>query len=128
MGWQAFRYKTTGELYFATDYDLTTAWTDQFDFGGNGDGTLFYPGKPSIVGGTHDIPIESMRMKLIRDGEEDYEYLRFLAAHGDRSQALTVVENLFPTMYQSSRSNAAVQAARRKLADLIAGIVGGPAP
>jgi len=23
------------------------------DFGGNGDGSLFYPGKPSIIGGTN---------------------------------------------------------------------------
>jgi len=44
---------------------LTTAWTDQYRFGGNGDGTLFYPGTPDRVGGTDPIPIESMRMKIL---------------------------------------------------------------
>src|SRR5262249_43353785 len=40
--------------------------------GGNGDGTLFYPGR--------DAPIASIRLALLRDAEEDYEYLELLAA------------------------------------------------
>src|SRR5207244_12414075 len=128
MGWQEFRYGATGELYYAVDHDLVTAWKDQWAFGGNGDGTLFYPGKPSIIGGARNIPIESIRLKLIRDGEQDYEYLRFLARHGLRAKALGIAKGLFPRIYESNRSNARVQAARKKLADLVAGVVGGPAP
>ena len=30
---------------------------------------------PARIGGTSDIPIESIRLKLIREGLEDYEYL-----------------------------------------------------
>ena len=52
---------------------------DQLLFGGNGDGTLFYPGRARTIGGTRDIPVESVRLALIREGLEDYEYLRLYA-------------------------------------------------
>ncbi|MCA9861627.1 MAG: DUF4091 domain-containing protein, partial [Thermomicrobiales bacterium] len=77
-------------LYFSTTHRLQTAWDDQCDFSGNGDGTLFYPGSacppgtgPGCIGGSTDIPIESIRLKRLRDGREDYEYLRLAAAHAD---------------------------------------------
>ena len=120
MGWLSFEYRTTGELYYATDIALTTAWTDQFRFGGNGDGTLFYPGTPDRVGGTDPIPIESMRLKLIRDGYQDYEYLNLLAQAGMRPQAMAVAKGLFPKMYATATTDAQVQAARQQLADLLA--------
>jgi hypothetical protein len=40
---------------------------------------LFYPGRPDRIGGRTHIPIESIRLKLIREGMEDYEYLALLA-------------------------------------------------
>ena len=57
-------------------------WDSVFLVGGNGDGTLFYPGRPDHIGGHTDIPIESIRLKLIREGMEDYEYLSLLAKLG----------------------------------------------
>jgi hypothetical protein len=76
MGTLAFIAGVDGELYFDTVYAYNTKdpWKDLFEFGGNGDGTLFYPGTPDRVGG--HLPIESLRLKAIRDGLEDYEYLR----------------------------------------------------
>src|SRR6185312_3529116 len=62
-------------------------WTNLRLFGGNGDGTLFYPGRPAQIGGATDIPIESIRLKLIREGMEDYEYLALLARLGGRAAA-----------------------------------------
>src|SRR5207244_3809643 len=50
--WLTFRYRIGGELYFNTveAYDH-----DPFQgvrrHGGNGDGTLFYPGRPALIGG-----------------------------------------------------------------------------
>ena len=120
MGWQSFRYDTSGELYFDVDYHLVNAWTDDlYDFGGNADGTLFYPGRPDVIGGTTDVPVESIRLKLIRDGYEDYEYLSYLAHHGKRAAAMRIARGLFPTMYRTDVSQAAFDAARRKLADLV---------
>jgi hypothetical protein len=119
MGFVSYEYDATGELYFAVDYDLKTAWTDQWDFGGNGDGTLFYPGTPSRIGGQHDIPIDSIRLKRIRDGREDYEYLHLADLHGDGSQARQIATGLFPTLYQTNVSAAAFEAARSQLASLV---------
>ncbi len=114
--WWSFLEGTTGELYFETTYQLATAWDSngQCDFSGSGDGTLFYPGKPSIVGGTDDIPIESIRMKLIREGMEDYEYLTQVAAK-DPATARQIALALFPTAYQCDQSPSALESARDQL-------------
>ncbi|HXJ62889.1 MAG TPA: hypothetical protein VNN79_03960, partial [Actinomycetota bacterium] len=124
MGFVAFEYRTVGDLYFDTDFDLDTAWTDEFDFGGNGDGTLFSPGRAcssgeGCVGGTHDIPITSIRMARIRDGREDYEYLHFLATHGKASQAMAIACDLFPTLYRTNVTQQQLNQARAKLITLI---------
>jgi hypothetical protein len=81
MQWVAWKYRMQGELYYDMDeaYGQKDPWTDIRLFGGNGDGTLFYPGRQARIGGHTDIPIESIRLKLIREGMEDYEYLALLA-------------------------------------------------
>jgi hypothetical protein len=90
MQWLAWKYRIQGELYFsmneAYNHDKDP-WTDVRLFGGNGDGTLFYPGVPGRIGGTSDIPVESIRLKLIRKGMEDYEYLALLARLGSKKVA-----------------------------------------
>jgi Glycoside hydrolase 123, catalytic domain/Glycoside hydrolase 123 N-terminal domain len=81
MQWLAWKYGIHGELYFSMNEAyarIPDPWKDVYLFGGNGDGTLFYPGKPAVIGGTTQIPIESIRLKLIREGLEDYEYLLLL--------------------------------------------------
>jgi hypothetical protein len=98
MPWVAYRFGFTGELYWETVWAYGTQgdpWTSQWDFTGNGDGTLFYPGLPQKIGGTTHIPIESLRLKHIRDGVEDYEYIRILESL-DPSLAEATVRRLFP--------------------------------
>jgi hypothetical protein len=116
FGWVAWQEKVTGELYFATDYQLATAWNSngQCAFSGSGDGTIFYPGKPSIVGGTKDIPIESIRMKMIREGMEDYEYLA-MVQKTNAALATSVASALFPKAYECAKTPAALEAARDQL-------------
>src|SRR5439155_9907289 len=63
------------------------AWRDIRRPGGNGDATLFYPGRPDVIGGHTDIPVESIRLKRVRDGLEDYEYLVLLARLAGRDAA-----------------------------------------
>jgi len=89
MQWVAWKYRIKGELYYSMNeaYGQKDPWTDIRLFGGNGDGTLFYPGRPSRIGGRTDIPIESIRLKLIREGMEDYEYLALLAKLEGQSAA-----------------------------------------
>ncbi len=82
MQWLAWKFRIEGELYYSMNEGYAGGkdpWTNVRLFGGNGDGTLFYPGRPDRIGGRTDIPIESIRLKLIREGMEDYEYLALLA-------------------------------------------------
>ncbi len=120
MEWFTFRHDVGGELYFATTDQLTTAWTNQCRYSGSGDGTLFYPGKPSIIGGQTDIPIESQRMKLIREGLEDYEYLHLLDQLGEGAFARAQVDQLFPSAHTVTATTAdELKAVRRALAERI---------
>lgn len=114
--WWSFLENTQGELYFETTYQLATAWDadGQCAFSGSGDGTIFYPGKPSIIGGTSDIPIESIRVKLVREGMEDYEYL-VQAAAIDPVKARQIALALFPTAYDCNKPPAKLEAARAQL-------------
>jgi hypothetical protein len=132
MGWLAYLYDVSGELYYAVDQRLarfdedhllvSTAWTDQWFAGGNGDGTLFYPWDKDRVGGKKPIPIESMRMKLIRNGYQDYEYLRLAGLNKNGDKARAIARKLYPSTFETITTDAAVEAARRELAALAEGV------
>ncbi len=89
LEWLTFRYRVGGELYYDTvdAYRGPDPWRDVHRHGGNGDGTLFYPGRPDAIGGTTHIPVESIRLQRIRDGLEDYEYLSLYARLAGRAAA-----------------------------------------
>jgi uncharacterized protein (TIGR03382 family) len=120
MEWLSFRYRLTGELYYETAMAYGhDPWTDQWDFNGNGDGTLFYPGTPAKIGGTTHIPVASLRLKMIREGMEDYEYLKILSDLGDAALAKEVADGLFPNAYSTERSPELLMAARERIAGRI---------
>jgi hypothetical protein len=118
MEWQSWRERVSGELYYDTTYALSRgdAWTNQYYFAGNGDGTLFYPGTPAKVGGTSQIPVASLRLKMIREGQEDYEYLKLLADAGDPKMADAEAAGLSPAAYNDVSDPALVDAARHRIA------------
>jgi hypothetical protein len=128
IAWLAFRYNLTGTLYYDMSLLLANAWDDQYYSTGNGDGNMFYLGTPDRIGGTDPIPIESLRMKLVRDGYEDYEYLVMLRRMGYGSEAQEIARRLFPAAYDTARGDAQVQEARTQLARRLASILGGPTP
>lgn len=127
MGWMAFLYRLRGESYFdvASGFDEGPGFQHGIDvFGTNGDGQLFYPGTVRLPGGsTEDMPFESIRLKRIREGREDYEYLRRLETCGRRADALGVAQGLFGdldhAMFRTTVSEAQLVAARQTLAGLI---------
>jgi hypothetical protein len=102
MQWVAWRFRMEGELYYSMNeaYADRGPWTNIRVSGGNGDGTLFYPGRPDRIGGTTDIPIESIRLKLIRDGMEDYEYLALLARLGGEKAATEFAARIVQAPYR----------------------------
>ncbi|HZS41487.1 MAG TPA: glycoside hydrolase domain-containing protein [Polyangia bacterium] len=130
MEWQSWSQKMQGELYYDTTYAFThgDAWSNQYYFGGNGDGTLFYPGTPARIGGTTDIPIASLRLKMIREGMEDYEYLKLLADSGDRAMADDEAAKISPSPTSFTTDPAAIDGARHRIAARIDQLLGLPAP
>ncbi len=118
MGPLAFLAGVDGELYFDTvfAYNRKDPWEDVYEFGGNGDGTFFYPGIPSRIGGKTHIPIESLRLKHLRDGLEDFEYLRLLKELGDEALARRLVRQLARSGYQIERDPVVWERTREEMA------------
>ncbi len=120
--WLTFRYRIGGELYYDTVEAYASGkdpWRDQLLFGGNGDGTLFYPGRARVLGGTHDFPVESVRLALVREGLEDYEYLRLYAKVAGDKAAEALAASIAPKTYQWEHDPARLYAARHKMAEAI---------
>jgi hypothetical protein len=90
MGVLAFLDRIEGELYFDTlsawEKD-GQPWRDVWRFGGNGDGTFFYPGTREHLGDEAPQLVSSLRLKTVRDGLEDYELLTLVAARRGRAAA-----------------------------------------
>jgi hypothetical protein len=131
MEWLSFAWGLTGELYWDTTYAYTEGsadpWSDQWQFSGNGDGTLFFPGTPARIGGATHIPVASLRLKMLREGMEDYEYLKALSDAGDPALAHQLAESLFPDAW-SEPSISDLLAARERIAARILELAGKPAP
>src|SRR5207244_6096201 len=109
--------------YFSGD-----PWVNQYNYGGTGDGTLFYPGTPARIGGKTEIPIESLRLKGLRDGMEDYELLAMAARLGFKDQAKQIAAAVFPKTYVAFAGADAIDSARAELAKLILHALGKDQP
>jgi MYXO-CTERM domain-containing protein len=118
MQWMEFKYQVSADLYYDTTQAMDTqdAWTSQYEFGNNGDGSIWYPGKPSVIGGTHDIPVESIRMKMLREGMQDYEYLNLLTTLGDGAFAQTELAKVVTSAGSFASDPSVLEGARLEMA------------
>ncbi|MCC7440245.1 MAG: O-antigen ligase family protein [Bdellovibrionales bacterium] len=125
--WIAEKYKVDAFLYYAVVEAYKNApqrdpWKSLWDFSGNGDGTLFYPGRPGERGLTEHQPIASLRLKLWREASFDAEYLKWMKESGKapewygRSLAAMV-----PSATGWSRSYAEYRELRRRMGDWLNG-------
>ena len=130
MGWLAFSENVSGELYwdavfaYSKNGERNDPWARDglWAFGGNGDGTLFYPGTPERIGGKTHVPVESLRLAHVRDGLEDYELLRLVAARpGGEKVARAAAQKIAAVPYRVTDDAAAVEAARGELLDFLHG-------
>ncbi len=121
MAWFSYRYAARGEFYYETTqaYYNGDPWVDQRAYGGTGDGTLFYPGTVARIGGRTDIPLASIRLKMIRESYEDYEYLKMLSDLGGAREAAPIALALFPHPWEAEQSPEALMSAREALAEKI---------
>ncbi len=88
--WILHHYRATGMIYFRLTHAYRNGndpWENQYYFGANGDGTLLYPAHPDLPWFGEHGAVASLRMKLLRDGLEDYEYL--LLASGERGGSVS---------------------------------------
>jgi len=110
-----------GELYYdMLQTWLGDPWSEVRAFAGNGDGTLLYPGRPEALGGTHPFPVESIRLKIIRDALEDAELVTLARSVGEGRLADRLVARLVPTPRGWERRPEPWLAAHRILGDAIA--------
>lgn len=122
--WLAFVDRIEGELYYQVDYCWVSGppycgsndpWTSVYAFGGNGDGTLIYPGTPARIGGTTPVPVSSIRLKHIRDGMQDFEYLTALSRAGYDGVARAIAHQFITNASSFSNNPRALSNARVEL-------------
>ncbi len=136
--WMTFKYDVQGEFYYASVLDLTDPWYSQWysSYFTNGEGNFFYPGlvnatqngfspitpygknTPSI-GGVHDIPIESIRLKMMREGYEDYEYFYKLKQIGGEASAKAEVDKIVVNTFNFSMNPIELYDSRENVAQAI---------
>ena len=119
LPWLLYEYKATGELYYDTTESTvqplngnpitSSSWNSDYFSGGEtatarSSTRVSPPGTtlpillrwttPLLIGGSDPIPIESLRLKRIRDGRQDYELLHMLDSLGDPTDAESIAETL----------------------------------
>ncbi|PYT32798.1 MAG: hypothetical protein DMG58_09475 [Acidobacteria bacterium] len=109
--------KLTGLLCWRVDMWPSEAWTNVNNpgkFSSNnypGEGMLLYPGQAAGI--TAAAP--SMRLKWIRDGVEDYEYVELLKQAGDGDWAIEIVRRVGRDWSHWTRDPEMLAAARQQL-------------
>ncbi|MCI0362528.1 MAG: DUF4091 domain-containing protein, partial [Phycisphaerales bacterium] len=111
----------TGLLYWRVDRWTSDPWNNINNAGTYsnsnypGEGALVYPGQqvgvPGVVG--------SMRMKWLRDGVEDYDYLEILKKLGKEDVAKQIAKSVGPDWVNWTRDHAALESARVKAGEAI---------
>jgi hypothetical protein len=84
MGWFFWKYRLRGLMHDSIIDWSINPWTTPAPTANNGFTNLLYPPSPTntaiAYGSNNQRPVPSIRMELIRDGFEDYEYLRVMNA------------------------------------------------
>jgi hypothetical protein len=111
----------SGVLYWKVDAFDGDPWSSVDNTGkyssGNypGEAVLIYPGAKVGIAGV----APSMRLKWLRDGVDDYEYVAILKGLGHANDALTIVKGAATDWTTWTRDPSVVEATRTKLGDAI---------
>ncbi len=117
--WVSWHYRVKGFLYWSSIYwtDGQDPWTvPHFRDAFWGEGMLLYPGQEAGLTG----PVPSIRLKLIREALEDFEYMTLASGQGRAAQVAAIVDSLARSFSDWSQDPEAYLAARAQLAELIA--------
>lgn len=130
--WITARYHMDGILYWGLNFwpQTPNPWLDAVTYISgfecssgyvlNGEGSVLYPGdytrqytgEPNVHG-----PVSSIRMELLRDGIEDYEYLWLLGHEGAQAYADSLVRNMVVDVSAFSRNVESLYQTRRAMAE-----------
>ena len=126
--WINWRLGATGLLYWSTTNWKHTqdVWTDPLTYHDqyNMEGSLMYPGIDAGVRGF----ISSMRLNEVREGLEDYEYLRILSQRRGRAVAEKMVRKIARSWHNWDTDTAHLMEARAEIASSIVASAASPAP
>jgi hypothetical protein len=111
----------TGLLYWRIDRWTSDPWNNVNNTGvfssANypGEGMLVYPGQPVGIQGV----VASMRLKWLRDGVEDYEYIQILKNLGKADLAMQTARSVGPDWTHWARDAGTIDSARQQLGQAI---------
>lgn len=106
----------TGLLYWRVDLWSQDPWNnvEVYKVGDRvypGEGMLFYPGQQVGMAGV----VPSMRLKWLREGVEDYEYVEMLKRLGRKDWALQISRQAGPDWKNWTKSISVLESTRRQL-------------
>ncbi|MFW9848090.1 MAG: glycoside hydrolase domain-containing protein [Candidatus Thorarchaeota archaeon] len=127
--WTAEHFGLTGYLHGGLttwsdveDYDPWTDTASQLGSHGavyNKDGDFLYPG---LQAGLEELPVVSIRLKIIREGIEDFDYFRILKGLGKEEICNSIVDSISDGWYDQNgwlTNPENLMLERRNLADTI---------
>jgi hypothetical protein len=124
--WISWNYNITGFLYWSSVYwgnagTPEEVWKKpvyQNDGDFWGEGTLLYPGSPAGIKGF----VPSIRLKLYREAEEDYEYIVMASGTGRTDEVKSIVAKVAQSFQKWSHDPEEYMAARKELARIITSV------
>ena len=101
-------------------YEDAASWADSMRYNwGNGDGRFLYPPRACFGKGDGVVlepPNGSMRLEILRDGIEDYEYFAILSRLDPANALLEVPSDVSKSQTEFTRRSGPIKAHRLKLA------------
>ena len=114
LSWQQYMNDVDGVLYYGISVHWNRISKNRFDIY-NGDGVLAFPGEFwGRVG-----PSPSWRLYQIRDGYDDFDYLRMAEELVGRETVMKVVDNVTTGMLRYTEDYRVLDAARDEIVQLI---------
>ena len=107
-----------GLLYWRVDYWVTgSEWDNLTRYGAAwpGEGALVFPGAQAGLNGV----CPGMRLKWLREGVEDWDYIEILKSKGAKDLALSIAKQIGPDWQNWTRSTDALYSARKALGEEI---------
>lgn len=122
--WQQKQRGISGFLYWSSIYwdpqFTRDPWTNMrtYEFGGRGaygDGSLVYPGDRVGING----PVTSIRLELLRDGVEDFDYLTLFEKARGKEAMQTLIARATTDLNTYTTDPAVLETLRREIADVL---------